>query len=372
MSGVQIIDVPGQGEVEFPADMPDAEIQRVIKRNLLAPNKFSETPGGAALSMRGSVGFGKRGDTMGDIHRARDKMVYEAGGLATDLTGSPGAGSFANAAADAVTDPLTYVGGGLGKLGQSAAVSQAKSWMQQALRPTFRDLDLGKADRAAQTLLDEGINVTRGGIEKLRMMGTALNKQVDDIIARWPWATVDKGQAAGRIHDLIAKIESSNWAPQEARAAAEKVYDSILSNPLTGSRIPIAKAQEYKQTIYKALKDKYGELGSDTTEAMKAGARGLKEEIENLQPEVKAVNERASDIWNALNVTERRALMAGNNQTGGLAWLTHNPWSFSATMADRSSAIKSILARALYSGVAPNSTVAGAGMGALIGQQLEQ
>jgi hypothetical protein len=33
----QIIDVPGQGEIEFPADMPDDQIAAAIKRIQLSP-----------------------------------------------------------------------------------------------------------------------------------------------------------------------------------------------------------------------------------------------------------------------------------------------------------------------------------------------
>jgi hypothetical protein len=102
MAGVQIIDVPGQGEIEFPADMADDQIAAAIKRIQLSP-------------MQKRMGLGKQGDTMGDIHRARNNLIYEAGGKVTDLTGSPALGAAANVITDIATDPLTYAGGAFGR-----------------------------------------------------------------------------------------------------------------------------------------------------------------------------------------------------------------------------------------------------------------
>lgn len=361
----QVIDVPGQGPVEFPDDMNDEQIAAAIKRTLLqAPNAQQRRMGIREPRVKDER-------LAGNIWKAPEEIGYDTGGWVTDKTGSPGLGAAANVASAMATDPLTYLGGGLGKLVIEPTKSLGRSLMQKALKPTLKDLKLGKSDRAAQTLLDEGLNVTRGGVESLRTMGTDLNKAVDDILKK-SGATVDKNNVASRLQDEIAKIEKSDWTPSEGRAAVEKVYDAFLGNPLVPKDIPLAQAQRLKQGIYSKLKDKYGTLGSETEEAMKAGARGFKEEIEAAAPGVAPLNARASEIWNALNVTERRALMAGNNQVGGITWLAHNPWAWSAAMADRSSFAQSILARLLHSGVAPNTGGVGAGVGGGVGELMRQ
>ncbi len=89
--------------------------------------------------------------------------------------------------------------------------------------------------------------------------------------------------------------------------------------------MPVQLAQQIKQGTYQQLRDKYGEMGSAQTEAQKAIARGLKEEIERAVPEVVGPNAQASDLWNAINVAQRRSFMEGNKNPMGLAPLAHHP-----------------------------------------------
>ncbi len=51
----------------------------------------------------------------------------------------------------------------------------AEVLMQSALKPTYADLKSGDAAKAIQTMLDEGVNVTPGGVQQLRAQIGKLN-----------------------------------------------------------------------------------------------------------------------------------------------------------------------------------------------------
>mgnify|MGYP003674770602 FL=1 len=93
---------------------------------------------------------------------------------------------------------------------------------------------------------------------------------------------------------------------------------------------------------------KYGEVGSAETEAQKALARGLKEQIAKNAPEVAGLNAEESALINALGINERRVLMQGNKNPMGLAPLAGHGIGFAGFLADRSSLLKSLLARGAY------------------------
>jgi hypothetical protein len=317
-------------------------------------------PKGRSIQSAGrSLAFGtqfKRADTSKDTGGI-ESGAYELGGRVTDATGSPALGLLTRMSPDIALSAL----GGLGGISEGMVPLQnlGRNVMIKALGPLQTDLQSGKAARAAQTMLDEGLNVTQGGVNALRTKGEALNQQVSDLIAQHG-GTVDKNAVAGRIQDVIDRVERSQATPQDARAAAERVYDQFISNGLIPKNVPVGQAQEVKQGIYKMLKDKYGELGSETVESQKAIARGFKEEIEKAIPEVADKNSEASKLWNALNVAERKALIESRKHILGISALGQHPGPMLAMMADRSSAFKSLLARMIYSNARGASGAAGA------------
>lgn len=107
-------------------------------------------------------------------------------------------------------------------------------------------------------------------------------------------------------------------------------------------------AQQLKQGTYRTLKGKYGEVGSAATEAQKALARGLKEEVAGAVPAVAPLNARESALIDALAVAERRTMMDANKNPVGLAAIAPTPAMFAAFLADRSGALKSLAARGMH------------------------
>ncbi len=341
------IDVPGQGIVDFPDSMSDDQIIAAIK-SVSAPAQPQAPAKRTPESVAAGVVQGIRDlpqNLMSDI----DKGANYAGGLATDLTGSPGVGTAVNTAIQAL--PMA-VGAPIGQMVQKPVNAFSKWLMQSAVKPGAAALRKGQGDRAVQTLLDEGITVSRGGADKLRGLGEEQNRLAAAELAKYPNAQISKNAVASRLGDTERKFQAQ-VNPQADLAAIEGVDTSFLMHPQLAGRptMPLQLAQELKQGTQRQLREKYGEMGAASTEAQKALARGLREEIERVAPGVGPTNERASDFWNALRVVEPRALQAGNNNIGGLVPLASvaHPGAGAAMMLDRSAAAKSLLARALYS-----------------------
>jgi hypothetical protein len=131
-------------------------------------------------------------------------------------------------------------------------------------------------------------------------------------------------------------------AKKAEEAAAEKALSELVAK---GPTMSVQDAQRLKQGTYKVLEKKYGQLGSAETEAQKALARGLKEQIAQAVPEVAPLNAKQSELIKALKVTGRRAMMDDNRNPVGIAGLSTNPSQLAAMLADRSALLKSLAAR---------------------------
>ncbi len=226
--------------------------------------------------------------------------------------------------------------------------SVAQSVMQSALKPTIKQLQNGSAKTAVDTLLEYGINPNKAGAEKLQGMIDGLNTNITSKI-KGSGASVSKQDVLAYLGDINRKF-GSQVSPTADLAAISRVGDDFAAHPnLIGDLIPVAAAQNMKQGTYRVLAGKYGQMGSAETEAQKALARGLKEEIASSVPGVADLNALESKLLSTLSVTERRALMDLNKNPLGLSSLAHNPVGMAAFMADRSALFKSLVARAVNS-----------------------
>jgi len=226
--------------------------------------------------------------------------------------------------------------------------NQAESMMQRALKPTIAQLRSGQAKTAIDTLLKYGINPTKGGVEILKEKIGNINEDISNALEQ-SHGTVSKQNVLARIGDVYDKFRQQVAPTSDINAIQNVTQDFLNSNVGQGAMdtIPVQLAQKLKQGTYKVLAGKYGEAGSAATEAQKALARGLKEEIAAEIPQVAQLNKEESKLIDTLNVTERRALMDLNKNPAGLSLLTSNPAKFAAFLADKSALFKSLLARAL-------------------------
>lgn len=252
------------------------------------------------------------------------------------------------AAIGAVAPGVIKAAGAVGTAIGNGADSMARKLMASALKPTIKQWRTGQADRAISTMLDEGLNATSGGVEKLGTRIHDLNTEIQNAI-QGSGATVDRNKVLAAIDPVRARF-GNQVSPTGDLAAIQSVADDFAAHPAIASNsIPVMMAQQLKQGTYRTLKGKYGEVGSAATEAQKALARGLKEEVAGAVPSVAPLNARESALLDALAVAERRSMMDANKNPVGLAAIAPSPAMFAAFLADRSGALKSLAARGLHS-----------------------
>jgi hypothetical protein len=235
-------------------------------------------------------------------------------------------------------------------LGAGAALGwMAPKLMQSALKPTTAMLEeYGQtAKQLAQTMLEEGVNVTYGGIAKLQRLLSATNAEIRAAIAQSP-ALISKKAVASRALPTAAKQAQTVNADKALADVADSVT-GFLDHPIySGPTLTMPEAQAMKVGTYRNIGDAYGEMSNAATETQKALARGLKEEIASNAPEVTALNLRDSKLMAALDATGRRVAVAGNRDPVGFAWVTHHPQTFLMALLDRSPLVKSLISRGMY------------------------
>lgn len=291
-------------------------------------------------------------DLMGAMN-ALDKASYDAGGFVTDKTGSPELGTATNVGIQAAPAML---GGEVLATAKPLLGGAAKWLMQKAVKPSSTDLVSGEAARAIQTLLDEGINVTTGGMAELRRRVGTLHKQVEDKIANSS-NMVNVGDITPQINRTYNRFRYSTINPDATSAEIGRAAEDYLStvkrlDPLSeySGSIPVQLAQKMKRANQQQLSDEFGSMSVPYYEAQKDVTRGLRQGIEAAEPGVAVQNAKMEQLLNALSVTERHALMALNKNPAGLSLLAENPKAAAAFMADRSATFKSLLARMIYAG----------------------
>ncbi len=318
---------------------------------------------------------GKAWQALDAGNKAIERGAYKTGGVVTDLAANvttpenaAAAGYGANVGLQAV--PAILGGQFTSKVGTPIVQGGATRLMTTALKPAKDAALKGEGIRAVQTLLDEGANVTPGGLAKLDAKISGLNSQIMDEI-KMSGAQVDINKAATSLEFAKRKfLNQVLW--QKDTGVVEKAFSEFLNNPLFqgATNIPVQLAQKIKQGTYQMIGAKpYGELGSAEVEAAKSLARGLKDEIAKAVPGIDKLNAAESELLNAKLLTEVRVLQSANTDPGGIVWLSHHPATALAWLSMRSPFIKSMLAQVGYHGATPLTAIPGQAAGAVYAQQ---
>jgi hypothetical protein len=282
-----------------------------------------------------------------------EKGIYEAGGKVTDVASKMGLPPAVAAGAGYLTNVgLNALGGGVG--GDIAKISAvplqklsrwtAEELMGSALKPSVSQWKSGEGATAVKTMLEKGLNVTPKGITKLHTELESLQQRVSDAISK-SGGTVSKADVVKTIEDAKSFFRGGTSEIEDMKIINDVVNQFEKAPSVKGLKdIPVQVAQRMKQLEYRKLDKAYGTLGDAEETARKGTARGLKEGIEKVAPEVKELNAEEAKIYQTLPVVERRAMMEINRNPGGLALLTHNPKVAAIFMGDKSSAFKSWLA----------------------------
>lgn len=362
------VDVTKEWETARPVQASQAA-PSFLQRLAQTGQMMREAPGPrVAAALSGPMGLIQAG-----VGRAMENFspetAYRAGGAVTDIATEKGASPEVAAGLGYATNvglqaiPVV-MGAGLGKTaGTQVGKRTGETLMQSALKPSKAALETGKAQRAIKTMLGEGINVTEGGAAKLDKMIDGINASIKARIANSP-AMVNRHDVIKAVDGLTARLKMQ-VTPQSDLATVTRAIDEFVNNPLFkqwGDDIPVQLAQAMKTGTYRALGEKaYGELKGAEMEVQKALARGLKDEIAKRVPEVGKLNARESELLNAQSLVAARVLMAKNRDIGGLGWLISHPEAWIGWAADRSTLIKSLLARAAYRGGGVAGAAAGGG-----------
>jgi len=286
--------------------------------------------------------------------------IEEFGGRVTDKSESPLLGTLARMAPDLVT---SFMGMGAGSLAKPAIQAKAADIMQSALKPTAAMLERGQGQKAIQTTLEEGISASKGGIEKLQKLINPIDEKITGMIEG---STAQVPESAfGRAFKEV--VDQARYAPPSESTAVRKAIsdfkEKFYSGGGTNYTLPVQDVQKIKQAYYRALgPENYGIVVGGEREGMKAVARGAKEAVAEAVPGVAKENDKLGPLLNALDVVERRVNLAPNRDIGGWAWLAHSIKGTIAALVARDPYTKSLLARGLYSGVAPAAPVGGAAL----------
>jgi F0F1-type ATP synthase membrane subunit c/vacuolar-type H+-ATPase subunit K len=188
---------------------------------------------------------------------------------------------------------------------------------QSALKPSTT-LPAGQVKSAIATGLEQQIPVSSEGVAKLGSLISDLSDKVKAQIqaSSNAGATVNPFKIASRLSDTAQRFATQVTPEADLNAVSETGNEFLRNNP---GPIPAAQAQAMKQGTYQQLSNKaYGELASSTVEAQKALARGIKEELEQQFPEIKALNAEQGKMIGLDSVLQRAVQRINNHQLLGI------------------------------------------------------
>lgn len=237
----------------------------------------------------------------------------------------------------------------------NAMEAAARKKMYQAVNPNMAARESGRGIDASNFMLENGYNYSQAGREAMKAQVMKLQADLSQI-TNTSTKSIDKGRAIQNIYDVFDKYDNALYT-REAYAQIQEVMDNFLAHPNTTgqSTMPVAAAQQMKSLIYKDNANAYrpgtAQKTQPTVDAEKALARGLKEEIARVEPQVTLLNAEESQLLNALQVTKKMTPAEGKiaenlSRSPFLlhALLTH-PKLAAVVMFNKSPAFKSMMAR---------------------------
>jgi len=246
-------------------------------------------------------------------------LLVGAGGLAAKAPGVVGRIGEATRVAGEAVNPLnvakeavTAVPRALTPKGapQRAAVSM----VEKQLKPSTT-LPSATRQEIIKYMLDNGINVTKGGLAKIENKLSSNNKLFDDVI-----------NGAAKKGDTISIDEVARTLDRTRETFADSLFaDDLLPHVdkaeallkehrnTVGGRMAIDKARAMKTDLHKALKGAYGELSNVTDEAMKDVVHGINQEIWKKFPILKEAGQEMRVQIALERELERAVNRLGNN-----------------------------------------------------------
>lgn len=232
----------------------------------------------------------------------------------------------------------------VGGMIESTLGDKAPSWYRSALKPSTVPAKQMSVKGAIRTGLEEGIPVSGAGAEKLHTTIDDLNHKIQDVIdTKGEGVEINPKEVAKRTASTetafkqqvnpdadVAAIKSAKGEYLDKHTQM-RPYTKIELNPEGTEYVPmgkgvekviqdypIAEAQREKTGTYTQLRKKYGQLASGSDEAQKSLARGIKEQIAEIFPEINTMNARESKLLNLDPYIERAVARISNHQKMGI------------------------------------------------------
>lgn len=286
-----------------------------VKQAMTAPDSIPGQAGkfveqGAEFAIPGSVAA-KAGKVakLGVLARAGIEGATAAGVAATQTGGNPAA----TATAGVLGAAGPAVGAGVEALGKSGA---AQKLYQSALKPSWSMVKKEGLDML-DTGLKEQIPISAKGLEMVGNKIDDIRKEISSGIQMHAGAgrTVDTAKVLSSLDDL-EKFYRNTAAPQEALDTLQGIRDQFQK--YHGQQIPVDVAQQIKINTYQELKKSYGQMATAKIEGLKQVARGLKEQISVVFPEIAGLNEQQSKLLGLDDALYRAVWRIDNHQIMGI------------------------------------------------------
>lgn len=349
--------------------IPQANAGRLPKARTWADVAADALPmiGGALGSVAGGAGGTVAGMGVGAVPGA---MIGAASGSAIGESArqllNRARGAEAPQSATAAAQDLAMAVGenaaaeGAGQV-LGAGMKAAAPWlMAKVLKPSLSVLEEYKttAPRMAKLLLDEGVNVTEGGLAKLKGLLHANTAKIDAAVAAAP-GVIPKKEVAAELANTAARV-AKQTNPTEGLKAIGDTAEEFLNHPVYTGDLTVPEAHAMKKATYQKLGNAYGEMKSASVEAEKALARGLKNAVADRTPGLAAMNAREAELMGAGEAVARRVATNTNADPVGILWASHDPAMFIAGLIQKQPVVRSMLANGMWANasrvakVAPN------------------
>lgn len=204
---------------------------------------------------------------------------------------------------------------------KSLAPKQFAERLHQSATKLSTAIKPEKRTRITQAALNEGIVPTKAGLAKTQALISKYTNKVDDIIekgmkkGRGKEAVINTDDILKRLDDAKEFFGNSFLGDEyldDINAVAEKFKTQF------GDTITVKKAQEIKRNTQQVLRKSFGELKSAKVEAGKNIARGIREELEAVFPEIGKLNEKSRALIELNKELERAVGRISNRNLFGL------------------------------------------------------
>lgn len=338
---------------------PTNQTGAAVGQALSRPVETAKALGGAVKDRYGSGAAIKETlitDPMGALADA-SMLATGAGGLlrgAGRVAGSPGllrAGKIAGTAG-AKLDPVARTGAAITKKGtalSAKASSGARDLMQHVLKPTVELSRRNPGVDIPKTAVDTGLVLGKRGVGRYGDRIDALEEGMGAAIDASP-ATLTADDVTGPLRGSMQDAAANSPILPEVQAGVQKVYDDFTGNPrinaptTTTEMVPTAspilgpdgrpmstlratqvpgppspvemsarQAQDYKTTLGRSLRDKFGkEMVPGQVEGRQALRSGFRQAIAEKVPEVASANAQLGPMYAVQEAAERRLHTFGN------------------------------------------------------------